>query len=510
MAFSIGALNSRSRRVMVIVGITVFTVGVAVRMLVHVNRWAVNVLFLDQWDFWEPLFRKHWNYVDLFTFTIGHREGLGFVLTGMLAQLTGWNTRIECFMIAGVLILALLAAMALRRVLLGCWEWSDIIIPAMFLSLYMAEGLVETPNLSHGIMPLLLLMLLCLCWKIRREAVRYPLLLLVNFNATFTGFGMFLGVVTPAMLALEAFAFWRAGNRRAMIWAIAAFAGSLVSLALFCYHYHPSTAIPNFYVDRHVYRYLMFMATQIAYLVGMRNIGIPADTVGWAVMLIAAAVLAIHVRRLAAPRRGPMFPSHVIVMLIGFSLAFSAMCAYGRLPLGQFAGETPRYLPLLMGIVLGLYFHVASLPRGWIRTGLLALMVLVLVPAHLWFRQVDRLNAQTFADGKRNWKAAYFATGNVYAATDSTHFQIYPLFASGEDASPKLHQIMLDRRRHFEFQMKFLREHHLNLFLDAPASLPAQTTSPDSRARPGPPLTRPQAETQRSERAGDRGGNLNR
>src|SRR5205807_143853 len=63
--------------------------------------------------------------------------------------------------------------------------------------------LFVTPNFAHGPFPLLLLVLYCLAWTAGKSTVRYPLILFVNFVTIYTGFGFFLGVLTPILLALD-------------------------------------------------------------------------------------------------------------------------------------------------------------------------------------------------------------------------------------------------------------------------------------------------------------------
>ena len=451
--------------------IALVTLVAAGRLLWGVNRYAVNILFWDQWDFWSPMFNNQ-GYLDLFWYTHAHRQGLGFVLTGALAHLTGWNTRTECFMIAGVLIAALLAALALRRAIFGRWEWTDIIWPVLFFSPLMLDALVQVPNLSHGIMPLLLLMLFCLCWGIKRRWLAYGLMLIVNFNCTFTGFGLFLGLVTPTMFLVEIVAYARGRNYRAMYLAMGALLGSIVSMLIFLHGYVPSAAIPGFqFPDPHWKLYPEFVALQLAYLDGVHGVGRLANIAGWSSVAIALGALVIHGRRLLRPRPpgleppAGLFLSQVIVTLMGFGLIFTCFCAVGRMIMGVAGGQTARYLPLLMGMLLAVYFHVASLPRGMVRGALMLWMVVTLIGLHGWQRPEDRQNLEIYATGKQLWKQAYLATGSIEEAERASNFQVYP--------RPVEHTL--------QWRLDELRRRHLNLFLDAPPSPAATAASAPER-----------------------------
>lgn len=68
-----------------------------------VDRNAVNLLYWDQWDFYFPLFHDG-SLWDIFNYQHGpHRQGIGFILTSLLAQLSGWNSRWDAFGVSFVL-----------------------------------------------------------------------------------------------------------------------------------------------------------------------------------------------------------------------------------------------------------------------------------------------------------------------------------------------------------------------------------------------------------------------
>jgi len=82
-----------------------------------VDRHAVNLMYWDQWDFYQPLFH-HEGPLAVFTRQQGpHREGLGLLVTQVLAEASGWNSRWDafgvsfCIMASAALALLLLAAL---------------------------------------------------------------------------------------------------------------------------------------------------------------------------------------------------------------------------------------------------------------------------------------------------------------------------------------------------------------------------------------------------------------
>ena len=85
--------------------------AVVFRWWYYVDAYSVNLLVWDQWDLYDAFFESH-GWLDLFRWQHGpHRQGVGFFLTKLVADLSGWNTRMEAFAIGGVIFLALLGAL---------------------------------------------------------------------------------------------------------------------------------------------------------------------------------------------------------------------------------------------------------------------------------------------------------------------------------------------------------------------------------------------------------------
>lgn len=142
----------------------IFSLIVVARWWYYVNRYSVNILFWDQWDFYNAFFENK-NLWEIFRWQHGpHRQGIGFIITRVVASLSGWDTRVEAFTIAGVVCLAMITALALRARFKPRLFWADVAIPLIFLTPIQFELFAGTPNLSHGSVPLLLFMLYCLIW----------------------------------------------------------------------------------------------------------------------------------------------------------------------------------------------------------------------------------------------------------------------------------------------------------------------------------------------------------
>ncbi len=212
--------------------ITAVYLGLSARLLFHIHQHAANMLFLDQWDFYTPLFRGEdlWT---LFRWQHGpHRMGIGLVLTKIVAELSRWDTRVESLVIGGVMVLNALLALVLKKRITGRWEWWDGVVPLLFLSMGQASIFLITPNLSYAAVPLLLLLLYGHCLTLRNPLQRYACILVINFLSIYTGFGIFLGLITPVIIG-SACMKWNTRSRRVFYLLVGFLFLSLLSLASF-------------------------------------------------------------------------------------------------------------------------------------------------------------------------------------------------------------------------------------------------------------------------------------
>jgi len=175
-----------------------------VRFFGLISRNAVNVLFWDPWDFDDAtLFQQH-SVWEMFRWQHGwHRQGLGALMQKAVEPLIHWNGRYEAFLLGALIVFVALLALLLKVRLYGSVGYSDVVIPLLFFSPLQYETLLWSPNPSQGSLPLLLIVLYCLCWLIRTYHWKYICLLLVNFFMIYSGFGIFIGPVTPVLLALD-------------------------------------------------------------------------------------------------------------------------------------------------------------------------------------------------------------------------------------------------------------------------------------------------------------------
>src|SRR5712692_3968691 len=159
-------------------------VALAIRLFVFVDRWAVNVLFRDQWD----------------------------LLIAAIYSATGWNTRVEIFALAGIVVLASAIALSMVRRSCGPSGW-DVCVPLICLTTAQVEIFASTPNPAHGALPFLFIMFCAWSWTVQREPARTACASLANFCAVSTGFSWFVGLITPILFLLDDRAARQAGRR---------------------------------------------------------------------------------------------------------------------------------------------------------------------------------------------------------------------------------------------------------------------------------------------------------
>ncbi|HPM43749.1 MAG TPA: hypothetical protein PLV52_07945, partial [Candidatus Omnitrophota bacterium] len=250
-------------------------------------------MFWDQWDFFDAFFGKN-SIWDIFAWQHGpHRQGLGLILTKAIGQLSGWNTRIECLTIGGLVFIAMCLAIALKKRLLGRISWADVVIALIFLTPVQSEIFAMTPNMSHSAIPLMLIVLYAMAWTIDRLSIRYISVLSLNFLLIFTGFGLSVFAVTPLLFAIDMIKARRDKNDIWSLSAFLAFAVSVLSCASYLagYKFDPGVSGFGFPVEGFWTRYPRFILSLLANFLQFKA-GYAASTM-WTGFIIFASMVSI-------------------------------------------------------------------------------------------------------------------------------------------------------------------------------------------------------------------------
>ena len=204
-----------------------------------ISQGTVNIFYYDQWDFNDAtLFEKHTLW-EIFRWQYGpQRHGLGGVAMKLLEPLIRWNSRYEAFGIGAIILMAAILALYLKSRLFGRIGYSDMIIPAFFLTPAQFEVVLGATNPGWGAIPVLLITLYCLSWTIPSGRWKYICVLLANFLLIYTGYGVFVGLLTPAVIALDYCKTRQAASAAAFLISIA----SLVSFFIGYQSHHSGAA----------------------------------------------------------------------------------------------------------------------------------------------------------------------------------------------------------------------------------------------------------------------------
>jgi hypothetical protein len=343
---------------------------------------------------------------------------VAFLGTWLIAEATDWNTRIDAFYVGGLICVATVLALGLRRRLCGPFRPADVAIPLLLLTPAQYGIFIHTPNASHSAGPLVLLVLYALAWTLRRRAARYVAIVAVDFLAIHTGFGFFLGVLTPALLAIACLRDAREGGASRVVLPLACLAASLLALSIFFVGYTSRGGIdlvtpPS--ADR-LLSYLAYVALMLANVLGVKGLGALPLVVGALATAAVAGVALEQLGRLLGSRNGDAASSFAILSLTGYALVYCVATAVGRIHLGLPGAESSRYVPLVVPALLGLFLRLQSVESEKLRRTLLASSVLVALAATFPMREREARFMEHLSTGKRLWIETYLDTESVEEA----------------------------------------------------------------------------------------------
>lgn len=355
----------------------------AARLLGLTWLMSVNVPFSDQWAVLRSL-EDGFQWSDVwaaFRWQHGpHRQGLSFAFMLPAYHFSHWSVRLDSLMMVAEQLVAGLLMLRLRRQLVpGPWSLWDAILLLVFWGVCTFETMTVAPNASHSIFPLLLLMLLANVWLWPLGLARLAALSVLIMGLTFTGFGI---TAIPAVVVVLLLQIWRldgAGRRHAA----GLLAASVTSLGLFLQDYHFVVAADGFEAMRpNPLDYLHFVVAMFSHFTLMLHRAPRWLLYPVGALVVGALVVGVlrSLRTLAASGAQAQAPAdrrlfEVCLILVGCSLAFALLTAYGRVQLGVAAATASRYTALMMP---GVAAVVLLLMRFRHRTAPVLLIVLLL------------------------------------------------------------------------------------------------------------------------------------
>jgi hypothetical protein len=400
----------------------------SVRMFRLIWQYAVNIFFSDQWDINDAiLFQKH-SLWEMFAWQHGpHRQGLGALFAKAVEPLFAWNSRTESFVVGGVIVVAAVGALYLKKRLYGSLALFDVALVALLFNPAQWETLFGTANFAHGPFPLLLLLLYCLSWTMPKRALRYSLVLIVDFAAIYTGFGLFVGVLTPVLLALN---YWSSApaDRLPAVYFSCAVIVALLSLGSFFLGYTFNSAIGCFVMQpmrpKAYAAFVDLMFASLFSIKGTHGIYLILGGVFLAAVLVAMAVAAWRLLQRPAGTMAESSRQLVIVAMTAYSLIFCLNTAYGRLCGGLLLALAPRYVIYVEPAMLGVYFQLLNIRQQHMRNSLLFGFLLAVVVASF---RTDRIEMEHIRSIKQTWKTCYLQTEDIQKCDQAAGYPIHGL-----------------------------------------------------------------------------------
>jgi hypothetical protein len=400
----------------------VFT-ALSVRLALFVDGYAINLLYLDEWDYLHGLFEgaDAWT---LFRWQHGlHRQGVGNLILAVVLDGTGWNSRAVAAASAAVMALAGLAGMWLVRRICGRLRLWDVTVPLLFLTTTSVENYIITPNLAHGPLPALFLIGYALSLTVSSHPARGTLLVAINFLAVNTGFTVLLGGLTPIVF----FAFACQPGLRARDRTV--YGGALiVSLATAAHFARGLVWVPAVpcYVFPHdpVSEYVTFAGRLLARPFNLSIQASSGESLG-IVVAVPAVAFTLYALFRALRSRGSSVLWNVTGFLAAFTIVFAFVTAVGRVCTGLVIADSSRYIPYVLPGLLGVYLVLrCGLRPG--RTQVLALGLFVLIAALKEVSPRSGLEARAESGLKRAWHDCYLRVHDIAICNASAGRPAYP------------------------------------------------------------------------------------
>ena len=381
-------------------------------------RYGVNVFVGDQWIHNEPtLFHRQSAWAIFRWESSPWRLGLGGVISAWVEPLFRWNSRYESYIATGVILIACVLTFYLKVRLIGSLTASDYLIPLFVLTPAQYETIVAGPHLSHGSLPFLMLIAFCLAWTVPSPWWKYPAILVVGFFATYTGFGIFVGIISPIALALDLWTHRKRTSHQERSLGIVAIVVALASLFSFFVGYTTTggTCLPGEgFTTNNPIHYFLFVAFMFANFVGLKVTLalVPSLLLGSAILLFVITICWYAVSKLAW---------HVVpVILIGYSLLFAAAAAYGRMCLGFAAALGSRYVIYLVPAFLGLYFFSFSVRGRAARVTLILVLTVLGLFSSATIHAADRQQMAAISQQQIMWRSCYLAQHDLVRCNRQT------------------------------------------------------------------------------------------
>lgn len=343
-------------------------------MLRFVYEYAPVLLVQDRWDSLNPLFYDY-TFWKGFTYQHGpHRMGLAYVFFAVNAHLSDWNGRWDMFLQAVIYIISALLAIGLKRRITVRYQWSDLLIPLIFISLQANTTVFNNPYV-HGLIPFFAL-LIAHGWLTKNLYWRWFILSITSFVALFSGFGLMVGC---AFVAVEFLHFLKTKNWRNLLFIVVPVAGIVYIIAT--QHAGGEITLSNNWLNNFKYLILLggnFLFSRDSFLTIPLGLAALAVLGGLLVFTKAFWTSATEVEL------------KVLGLLAGSSILFIILNLLGRAGEGVENALSLRYIPGTMPLMFAIYLLSLKVAVKKWRYFFLGTLGLVLLQSQVKTLNVDK------------------------------------------------------------------------------------------------------------------------
>ncbi len=348
-------LRSRDRQHYLFFIITGISLILSVKLLYFIKQQAVNLLYSDHWTYLKPLLEDQ-GALSRFTYQHGpHRQGLGFLISGYLLEISNWNTNLDSYFMGIVLILSNLAFLYLLRLLNGKISITDFIPSILILSPLHYETILLAPNSSHSIVPFFLIIISCFGFIIKNKIIANIYTLVLAYLLLFTGFGVFAGLILFAIVNVRYILLIL--KQRDILLCLSGLLFTCLSLFHYFFTYNIHFATYDFTLNAPTgSEYLRFLCFLWA---GVFQIRPPfALIIGALVVSSMVFALLLNIYQL---KKSLAISNQISLYLIVSALIYTIATTTGRISTGEDFAQGSRYMTLAITGILGIYILISSL-----------------------------------------------------------------------------------------------------------------------------------------------------
>lgn len=421
----------------------------------YIHTYSVNILYSDQWDFYDAFFFEKESWIELFYWQHGpHRQGISFILQKYLDQWSNWDSYYTCIAIGIFLTLSAYLYLITVRKITGQTSVFDAIIILAVLSPVQFELFTLTPNLSHGAFPAFLIALYVYCLTLPHQLIGYSLITIINLHLLFSGFGIFMGAITPILLLIQLIYAIQQNNKRYYLWYSTLLLFSFLSIYLFFINYTFLPLLSNPDIKPSILKYITFITIAFFKLLGFTKLTwYNIACAGFITLAIFTVLLhiVIIISKNIFNRKLTQLKDIIIFILIGFSLLFIIYAAIGRVAIGVETGGASRYMPYLIPSLVGLYIYLitnTTLTQNTSKKLLISYTLLVL--STFIFNDDNVRVMESFYLRKAIWKEVYLNTKDINQANKlSLNLPIYE-FPQNTQLNKKLNWLNINKLNLFK------------------------------------------------------------